>query len=179
MTRILLAVSASASIYKACDLTSRLTQAGDEVRVVLTAHAAQLISPQLFEAVGAVRAHTSEFGPERETAMDHIELARWAQLFVVAPATAACLGRFAGGLAEDLISTLVLAMPPVVPRLLCPAMNSLMYTNPAVLRNLETLRADGWHVMEPDSGRLACAEEGPGRLPDPERIAERLRALAP
>lgn len=179
MSRLLLGACASAAIHKACDLASKLTQEGHEVRTVLTERAAELVSPQLFEALTGEAARTSEFGAAREGGMDHIELARWAELLVVAPATAGTVGRLAQGLADDLLSTLALALEPAVPRLLCPAMNPVMYAHPAVRRNLEQLVEDGWQLLEPEAGRLACEEHGQGRLPEVSRIQERIRELLP
>jgi phosphopantothenoylcysteine decarboxylase/phosphopantothenate--cysteine ligase len=175
MTQILLAVSGSVAIYKACDLASKLTQGGHRVRAILTRSAAKLVSPQLFEALTGEPASTDEFGEHRRTAMDHIDLARWCQAFLVAPCTADLLSRFALGLADDLATTTALALPASVPRLLCPAMNPTMLAAPAIRRNLETLAGDGWKVLAPDAGRMACGDEGSGRLPEPEAIAAWLR----
>ncbi|HIG11535.1 MAG: flavoprotein [bacterium] len=178
MSRIVLGVSASAAIYKACDLTSCLTQAGDEVRVVLTRRAAELVSPQLFEAISGQSAHVDEFGPGRESAMDHIALARWAEALVVAPATAHTTANLATGMAGNLLCSLALAADPArTQRLIAPAMNPVMFKNPALQRNLAQLVEDGWTLCEPDFGRLACDDEGQGRLADPERIAARLGEL--
>lgn len=177
MSRVLLGVSASAAIHKACDLASKLTQAGHEVRVVQTANAARLISPQLFEAMTGLPAVVSEFGEGREGGMDHITLAKWAECFVFAPATAASLSRLAQGSAGDLIGTVVLALDPAVKRLLCPAMNPTMLLHPAVQRNLAQCREDGWEVLEPTSGRLACDDEGNGRLPEVPEIMDRVAEL--
>ncbi|MCB9914689.1 MAG: hypothetical protein H6828_06005 [Planctomycetes bacterium] len=178
MTRVLLGVSASVALYKACDLASKLTQDGDEVRCVLTRNAAKLVAPQLFEAVTGRPAATDEFGAEREGAMDHIALARWAEALVVAPATAALIGRLAHGLADDLLGTLALAIDPArVPRLVAPAMNPVMYASAPVQRNLARLVEDGWTLCEPDTGRVACEDVGPGRLAEPERLRAALRAL--
>lgn len=174
MSRILLAAGASVAVYKACDLASKLTQGGHEVRVVLTSRAAELVNPQLFEAVTGEPAATSEWGAERRGAMDHIDLARWAELVVVAPCSADLAGRLAQGLANDLVTTTLLAADTAVPRVICPAMNPSMYANPAVQRNLETLRGDGWVLVEPGSGHLACGEDGPGRLAEPAEIVERI-----
>jgi len=177
MTRILLVGGASVAIYKACDLASKLCQAGHEVRTVLTPAAARLVSPQLFEAVTGASAQVDEFGPERKSAMDHVELASWAELVLVAPASADLLARIALGLAGDLASTVALAYPAGRPRLLCPAMNPNMLAAPAVQRNLGRLREDGWEVLEPGEGHMACGVAGRGRLPEPEEIAQRVRAL--
>jgi phosphopantothenoylcysteine decarboxylase/phosphopantothenate--cysteine ligase len=171
MANVLLGVGASVAIHKAADLASQLSQGGHAVRAVLTARAAQLVSPQLFEALTNQPAYTDEFGATRKASMDHIELARWAQCLVVAPCTADLLARFALGLADDLVTTVALALPAERPRLLCPAMNPQMLAAPAVRRNLEMLQGDGWTVMSPDAGRMACGDEGPGRLPEPAAIA--------
>lgn len=177
MSDILLCASASAAIYKACDLASKLHQAGHGLRTLLTPRAAELISLQLFEAVSGGPAASTEFGADRTGAMDHIDLARFAELVVVAPCTADLVGRLAHGLAGDLVSTTLLAVPPSVPRLLCPAMNPTMLASPPVQRNLGLLREDGWQVLEPESGHMACGEEGQGRLVDPEFIAQRIEEL--
>jgi phosphopantothenoylcysteine synthetase/decarboxylase len=170
VTRLLLAASASVSVYKACDLASRLTQKGYAVRALLTARAAELVSPQLFEAVTGEPAYTSEFDATRRGAMDHVELARWGEALLVAPCSADLAARLALGLADDLVTTTALALPAGRPRLACPAMNPEMLASPAVRRNLDRLVEDGWRVLEPDSGHMACGVTGKGRLPDPERI---------
>jgi phosphopantothenoylcysteine decarboxylase/phosphopantothenate--cysteine ligase len=171
MANILLGVSASVAIHKACDLASKLSQGGNVVRAVLTANAAKLVNPQLFEALTAQPTYTDEFSEARKTSMDHIELARWAGVLVVAPCTADLLARLALGLGDDLVTTSALALPAGKPRLVCPAMNPEMLAAPAVRRHLETLQGDGWQVMAPESGRMACGDEGAGRLPEPETIA--------
>ena len=171
MSRVLLGVSASVAVYKACDLASLLTQQGHAVRAVLTPRAAQLVAPQLFEAVTGEAAHVDEFDASRGSAMDHIQLADWGEVFVVAPATADVVGRLAHGLAGDLLTTLALALAGDVPRILSPAMNPRMLEQPAVQRNLERLAADGWQVLEPGEGHMACGDAGRGRLPEPDAIA--------
>jgi phosphopantothenoylcysteine decarboxylase/phosphopantothenate--cysteine ligase len=172
---LLLAASASVSIYKACDLASKLSQEGFVVRAVLTQRAAELISPQLFEAVTGEPAFTSEFDRTRRSAMDHIDLADWGEALLVAPASADLVGRLANGLAGDLVTTTALALPSAKPRFLCPAMNPNMLSNPPVARNLGQLREDGWRVLEPESGHMACGVEGKGRLPEPGDIVDWLR----
>ena len=171
MVRILLAASASVAVYKACDLASQLTQGGHKVRAVLTSKAARLISPQLFEAVSGEPAYTDEYADTRKSAMDHIQLARWGECLVVAPCSADLAARLALGLGDDLVTTTALALPRAVPRLLCPAMNPEMLDHPAVRRNLEQLQSDGWELLQPDEGHMACGIEGRGRLPDPQKIA--------
>ncbi len=176
MTHILLGACASVSVYKACDLASKLTQDGHEVRVVLTPSAAELVNPQLFEALTGQPAASTEFGATRRGAMDHIDLARWAELALVAPASAGTLGRLAHGLADDLLATCLLALAADVPRLIAPAMNPSMLAHPAVARNLAQLVEDGWEVIDPGVGHMACGEAGSGRLAEPADIAARVRA---
>jgi phosphopantothenoylcysteine decarboxylase/phosphopantothenate--cysteine ligase len=177
MTRILLGAGASVAVYKACDLASKLAQAGHEVRAVLTPRAAELVSPQLFEAVTGQPAQVDEFGPQRRGAMDHIELASWGERLLVAPASADLIARLALGLGGDLLTTVALALPVGRPRVVCPAMNPHMLAAPPLVRHLETLRGDGWQVIEPDEGHMACGDAGRGRLPEPADLVARLEAL--
>lgn len=179
MARILLGVSASVAAYKACDLASKLVQQGHAVRALLTPRATQLVSPQLFEAVSGEPAFVDEFAESRRGAMDHIELAKWGELFLVAPASAGTIARLAHGLADDLLGTVALALPAKTPRVLCPAMNPGMLESRPLQRNLALLREDGWEVVEPEEGHVACGDAGKGRLADPARIVERVaRRLA-
>jgi phosphopantothenoylcysteine decarboxylase/phosphopantothenate--cysteine ligase len=177
MAHVLLGASASVAVYKSCDLASKLTQRGHVVRTVLTARAAQLVSPQLFEAVTGQRAYVDEFGDGRQAAMDHIDLAKWGDALLVAPASADLVGRFANGLADDLLSTVALALAWNKPRVIAPAMNPAMLVAPPVQRNLGRLREDGWRVLDPDEGSMACGDVGPGRMPEPARLVEALEAL--
>jgi phosphopantothenoylcysteine decarboxylase/phosphopantothenate--cysteine ligase len=177
VSRILLGAGASVAVYKACDLASKLAQAGHSVRAVLTSRAAELVNPQLFEAVTGERAYTSEFGAARASAMDHIELARWGELLVVAPASADLVARLALGLGDDLLTTCALALPAGRPRLIAPAMNPEMLARPVVQRNLAQLAEDGWVVLEPERGQMACGDAGAGRLPEPDSIRRRIEEL--
>ena len=173
MSRILLGASASAALHKSCDLASKLAQAGHEVRTVLTPRAAELVSPQLFEALTGQPAQSDEFSDtQRRGGMDHIALSQWAELILVAPATADLVGRLANGLGGDLLTTVVLATPTGVPRLLCPAMNPHMLGHPAVARNVARLVEDGWRLVEPGEGHMACGVEGRGRLAEPPEIVD-------
>jgi len=147
------------------------------VRALLTPRAAELVAPQLFEALTGEPASVSEFGPGRRAGMDHIDLARWGEVFLVAPATAALVGRLALGLADDLVTTVALALPPHVKRLVAPAMNPHMLAAGPVARNLATLERDGWRVVHAGAGRLACGDEGRGRLAEPDEIVAVLREV--
>jgi phosphopantothenoylcysteine decarboxylase / phosphopantothenate---cysteine ligase len=172
VSRIVLAAGASAALHKACDLASKLSSQGHQVRTVLTVRATSLVSGHLFEALTGEPAFGDEFGAERRGSMDHIDLAQWAEVFVVAPCTADLASRFALGLADELVGTVALALPPEVPRLLCPAMNSRMLEAPPIVRNLAQLREDGWRILEPGEGHLACGDEGKGRMSEvPEILA--------
>jgi phosphopantothenoylcysteine decarboxylase/phosphopantothenate--cysteine ligase len=177
MSRILLGSGASVAVYKACDLASKLAQAGHEVRAVLTPRAAKLVNPQLFEAVTGQAAFVDEFADSRRGAMDHIELSSWAELLLIAPCSAGLLARLALGLADDLLTTVALATPSTQPRIVCPAMNPNMLQSAPVRRHLETLQGDGWEIMEPTEGHMACGVAGKGRLPEPEAIVRRVREL--
>lgn len=172
MANVLLCVSGSVSIYKACDLASKLTQADHAVRVLMTKHAADLVSPQLFEAVTGEPVHTAEWGSDRKAAMDHIDLAKWGHLMLVAPCSADLAARLALGLADDLVTTVALALPLETPRFVCPAMNPVMFSAPPLQRHLAQLEKDGWKVMKPGVGPMACGDIGPGRLPEPSEILE-------
>lgn len=175
---ILLAAGASAALHKSCDLASKLAQEGHPVRALLTPRAAELVAPQLFEALTGEPAWVEEFGAGRRGAMDHIELARWGEVFVVAPCPADLLSRLALGLAGDLVTTVALALSPEVGRILCPAMNPDMWAAAPVVRNAAVLREDGWRILEPGTGHMACGERGTGRMVEPEAILAALRETA-
>ena len=174
MAQILLVSGGSVAIHKACDLASKLTQEGHRVRAILTRSAAKLVSPQLFEALTGEPVSTEEFGPTRRTAMDHIELAKWGELLLVAPASASLIARLAHGMADDLVGTVALALDAKRPRILCPAMNPIMLQAAAVQRNIARLSEDGWEILDPEEGHMACGDAGKGRLPDPQKIIERV-----
>ena len=167
-TEILLGVSGGISAYKAAELTSRLVQRGCAVSVVLTRAARRFVGKATFEALTNRPVHTSLFSPREHPLGEHIGLARRAKLFVVAPATADCLAKFALGLADDLLSTLYLAFPG--PVIVAPAMNNVMWAKPTVQRNVEQLRADGVHIVPPTEGWLSCGTSGAGRMAEPDQI---------
>jgi phosphopantothenoylcysteine decarboxylase/phosphopantothenate--cysteine ligase len=177
--RVLLGVSGGIAAYKAADVVSRLRQAGAEVRVVLTAAAARLVAPATFEALSGRPVFTDLFAPAAEGwAIPHVALAEWADRAAVAPATADTLAKLALGLADDFLSTALLAFPgPVV---LAPAMNRFMWSHPAVQENVRRLGERGCRVVGPGFGHLAEEAGGWGRMADPGRIvAEVLAAGGP
>ena len=173
--RILLGVTGGIAAYKSPDLVRRLTERGAEVQVVMTAAAQKFVSPLTFQAVSGHPTRTDLWDDMAEAAMGHIELARWAQLVLVAPASANFIARLAQGFADDLLSTLCLATDS--PVAVAPAMNHLMWANSATQANVATLRARGITIYGPGEGDQACGEFGPGRMLEPLDLAERAIAL--
>jgi len=177
--KILLIVGGGIAAYKALELTRLLRKAGAEVRTILTAAGASFVTPMSLAALTGHPVRSELFMPEDETAMGHIELSRWADLVVVAPATAGLIAKAANGLADDLASTTLLATDKRV--LLAPAMNVRMWLHPAVQANVERLkRFEGFHgvaVVGPDEGEMACGEFGPGRMAEPAAIMEAVEGL--
>lgn len=167
---ILIVVTGGIAAYKACDLTSRLSKTGHEIRVVMTEHATKFVTPLTFESLCHRPVLTSLFEDHPEDPIAHVNLAKWADVVCVVPATANIIGKIAHGIADDLASTVCLAA--FRKRILCPAMNVHMYENEAVQDNLRMLRNRGWEILEPVSGLLACQDEGKGKLPPVETIAE-------
>ena len=171
---ILLAVTGGIAAYKSAILVRRLKDFGFDVRVVMTQGAQAFITPLTFQALSGNPVHTELLSPEAEAGMGHIELARWADLVLVAPASCDSIAKFAQGLADDLLSTLYLATN--APVWVAPAMNQQMWAAKATQRNLKTLVEDGVHVIMPDAGEQACGDVGLGRMPEPEDLARQVAA---
>jgi phosphopantothenoylcysteine decarboxylase/phosphopantothenate--cysteine ligase len=174
---ILVGVSGGIAAYKTADLVSKLVQAGAKVSVVLTEAATRFIGKTTFEALTGRPVYVGMFDPQEHHIGEHIGLARRAELFVIAPATADCIAKLAHGHADDLLTTLALAA--TCPILVCPAMNSEMWAKPPVQRNIAQLREDGLHIAQPGAGWLSCGMTGPGRMMDPPEIIEQIRAVLP
>ncbi|KMO27532.1 bifunctional phosphopantothenoylcysteine decarboxylase/phosphopantothenate--cysteine ligase CoaBC [Methylobacterium aquaticum] len=174
-TRVLLVIGGGIAAYKALDLIRRLRERGASVRCVLTKGAQEFVTPLAAAALSGQRAHTDLFDRADEADIGHIRLARDADAVVVAPATANTLARMAGGHAPDLASTVLLAT--TLPILIAPAMNVRMWLHPATQRNLALLTGDGVAVVGPNVGRMAEAETGPGRMAEPDEIADAVEAL--
>ena len=166
--RVLLGVSGGIAAYKSAELVRRLRERGAEVRVVMTAGAQAFITPLTLQAVSGHRVHTELLDAEAEAGMGHIELARWADDVLVAPATADLIGRAANGLAGDLLTTLLLATEARV--WMAPAMNRVMWASAAVDENCQRLRARGVHLLGPGTGDQACGETGAGRMLEPDEL---------
>jgi phosphopantothenoylcysteine decarboxylase / phosphopantothenate---cysteine ligase len=173
---ILLGITGGIAAYKIPLLVRILVQAGVDVHTVMTRAAREFVTPLTLATVSGNPVYEDMWAVRDRPSIEHISLADRADAAVIAPATANCIGKIAGGIADDMLTTVFLALK--CPVLVCPSMNVNMYANPAVQRNLETLAAFGYHVMEPASGFLACGWEGAGRMPEPEAIAERILALA-
>jgi phosphopantothenoylcysteine decarboxylase / phosphopantothenate---cysteine ligase len=168
--QVLLGVTGGIAAFKAAELASMLCQQGAEVRVVMTRAAKEFVGPLSFAALTGNPVPDDWFDPHEESTIGHIDLARWAQVVLVAPATANFLAKAAYGLADDLLSTLILAS--TAPLLVAPAMNPQMFAHPTVTENLGRLEQRGVHLVGPAEGRTACGEEGPGRMAEPGAIAE-------
>ena len=170
---VVLGVSGGIACYKAVELVRLLVKEQYTVQVIMTRGAMQFVTPLTFQTLSARPVATDTFNLTQESEIGHINLADSADIFVVAPATANVIGKIAAGIADDLLSTVLMATQ--APVLIAPAMNIHMYENPILQENLLKLRRIGYEILEPDEGYLACGYEGKGRLPDPEAILEQIR----
>mgnify|MGYP003836036239 CR=1 FL=1 len=170
--RILLGVSGGIAAYKSADLVRRLQDRGAAVRVVMTAGAREFVRPLTFQALSGNPVHTDLLDPAAEAAMGHIELAKWADVILIAPASASVMAKLAAGMADDLLTTLCLASE--APLVLAPAMNQAMWRHPATRANAQTLRGRNVTLLGPDAGSQACGDVGPGRMLEPLDIVEGL-----
>lgn len=168
--KVLLGIGGGIAVYRVAELARLLIRQGAKVRCVMTAAAAQFVSPLTFEALTGEQAYRELFDLTAEREMGHIQLARWADVLLVAPATADLIAKLAHGIADDLLSTLLRARRG--PVLIAPAMNVTMWKSPAVRRNLGRLEKDGLAIVGPEEGELACGEEGMGRLSEPDTLIE-------
>ncbi len=170
MKNIVLAITGGIAAYKSAIFTRLLIKAGFEVRVIMSAGAQAFITPLTLQALSGNEVHTSLLDEHAEAGMGHIELARWADLVIIAPASANTLARLAMGMADDLLTTVCLAT--TAPVIIAPAMNQQMWAHPAVNLNVQTLRDMDYYVIEPASGEQACGDIGAGRLPEPEQLLD-------
>jgi phosphopantothenoylcysteine decarboxylase/phosphopantothenate--cysteine ligase len=174
--KILLAVSGGIAAYKSLELCRHFIKAGHQVQVVMTEGAKQFVQPLSFQALSGHPVRDSLFDTEQEAGMGHIDLARWADWIILAPATANTLAKIRMGLADNLLTTLILATDK--PVIMAPAMNRLMWQNSATQENIEVLKQRGFHVLQPASGEQACGEVGTGRMPEAIDIFRSWQALA-
>ena len=186
---ILLGVTGGVAAYKAVDLASKLTCAGAGVKTVMTEAACRLVGPKSFEAITQSAVFTTMWSTPsskgrltaEEYQISHIALSDWADVVVVAPATANILGKIANGICDDMLSTTLCACWPLVESgavLLAPAMNNNMWANPAVQHNVKTLKERGFQFIGPEEGRLACGTKGIGRMSEPQQILEAIEKIA-
>lgn len=171
---IIVAVSAGIAAYKAIEVVSRLRKKGAEVKVVMTQNATHIASPLTFGEISGHPVALDMFEQVHQWDVEHIALATWADAYVVVPATANVIGKIYAGIADDMLTTTIMAT--TAPKYLCPAMNTEMYNNPITQRNLEGLRSLGYHIMDPAEGWLACGITGVGRLSEPEAIVDWLES---
>jgi len=167
---VVLGVTGGIACYKAAALASKLAQRGYDVEVVLTQNATEFIGPHTFESLTHNRAMVDTFDRNFQSHVEHVALADKADLLIIAPATANIIAKAAHGIADDMLSTTILACD--CPKLVAPAMNTRMYMNPVTQDNLNTLRRYGWEVIKPASGHLACGAVGMGKMPEPEDLLE-------
>jgi len=172
---IVLGVAGGIACYKAVELVRLLIKAGHRVQVIMTRSAMEFVTPLTFQTLSGNPVASETFNLTQESEIGHINLADSADLFVIAPATANIIGKVANGIADDLLTTVIMATQ--APLLIAPAMNIHMFENPILQENLRKLRRVGYHIMEPAEGFLACGYEGKGRLPDPEKIADEVERL--
>ena len=170
--RIILAVSGSISAYKAADLTSRLKKKGYDVHVIMTEAAQAFITPLTLQVLSKNPVHTDVMEEKLAERINHIDLGKEADLFVVAPASANTIAKLAYGLADNMLTATALALPSTTPKLIAPAMNTKMYENPLTKKNLNTLHDLGYQEILPKSGLLACGDTGCGALADIDDIIE-------
>lgn len=175
---LLLCVSGGIAAYKACEFVSRARKAGHRVRVAMTANATRFVGPVTFEALAEYPVMLDTFAGPEAGAVDHVAWAKWPQGVVVAPATANLLAKMACGIADDAVTTLLLAVPEGIPVLLAPAMNTAMWEHPATRRNLGLLgEMERHHLAMPGRKRLACGDVGTGAMQEPEALLARIESL--
>ena len=170
---ILLGVTGGIAAYKIANLASMLKKQGANVKVIMTENACQFITPMTFETLTAQKVYTDTFDRNFEFKVDHIELGKWADVFLIAPATANVIGKLANGIADDMLTTTALAMR--CPILVSPAMNTTMFENKVVKHNIMKLRTYGMDIIMPASGHLACGDTGAGKMPEPEMLLEYIK----
>ena len=170
---ILLGVTGGIAAYKIANLASMLKKQGANVKVIMTENACQFITPMTFETLTAQKVYTDTFDRNFEFKVDHIELGKWADVFLIAPATANVIGKLSNGIADDMLTTTVLAMR--CPILVSPAMNTAMFENKVVKHNIMKLRTYGMDIIMPASGHLACGDTGAGKMPEPEMLLEYIK----
>ena len=173
MKNVVLGITGSIAAYKAADIANKLTKAGCSVHTIMTKAGQQFIIPMTLQTLTKNKVHTDMFGLDNPSEVEHIALAHNADLFLVAPATANFLAKAAAGIADDMLTTVLLAVHDI-PVMIAPAMNNYMYDNPVTQRNIRTLTELGFRFIEPREGLLACGDVGRGALAEPEVIVQKV-----
>jgi len=177
---VLIGITGGIAAYKTLEVMRLLVKTGHEVKTILTANACRFVTRVTVETLSGHPAALEMFASRDRASMDHLDLASWADVLLVAPATANIIGKMANGIADDLLSTTYLALPRATPLVLAPAMNTRMWTHPAVRRNLETMRGEmgvSYRQVGPVDKLLACGEEGMGGMASPEEIVAQIQAV--
>ena len=176
MSNILLGVTGSIAVYKAADLANLMTKEGYHVEVIMTKSAEEFVTPMTFRTLTKNRVYNNMFQEYEPDKVEHISIAKKTDICVIAPATANIIGKIAGGIADDMLTTVVMALRDV-PIVICPAMNTNMYENPIVQRNINTLKELGYIFVDPKASYLACGDLGKGALADVPVIYENIRRV--
>jgi len=170
--RIILGITGSIAAYKGADIANGLCKRGHDVHVVMTKAGAELVGPLTFQALTKNRVFTRVMQEDDPSEIVHVALPQKSDLFLIAPATANIIAKIAGGIADDMLSSMVLATPPEIPKVIAPAMNTRMFENPATQENLQKLQSRGWEVIQPREAMLACGYVGKGALAEVDVIIE-------
>ncbi|OJG79807.1 phosphopantothenoylcysteine decarboxylase [Enterococcus ratti] len=174
MKKILLGVTGSISAYKSADITNELVKRGYQVDIIMTKNSTQFITPLTLQSLSKRSVHTDSMQENNPAVINHIELAKQTDLFLIAPATANIIGKLANGIANDLLSTVAMAITQEVPKLIAPAMNTNMYQHSITQKNLKILKSIGYQEIEPRESLLACGDFGKGALADSQTIIEKI-----
>lgn len=174
MVKVLLGVTSSISCYKMLDVVNELTKNNNEVTVMMSHNATKFIQPLAFQTLSKNKVYLDTMVEYNEQIINHIELAKNCDKFLIAPATANIIGKLANGIADDFISTVALAIPNTTKKYIAPAMNTNMWNNPAVQRNIAQLKQDGYIIINPKEGLLACGDKGIGALADNDKIIKEI-----
>jgi phosphopantothenoylcysteine synthetase/decarboxylase len=177
--KILFGVTGGIAVYKACEVVRLMVKEGHETRVIMTDNARKFVAPLTFEVLSQNAVADDLFAPRTGPPVEHVEAALWCDLFIVVPATANIIGKLASGIADDMLTTIAMAIPGGVPRLIAPAMNVRMWENAVLQRNLDVLvegKIGGFRIIPPVEKELACGDIGMGGLADIEDIAAAIRA---
>lgn len=171
MKNVLLCVTGSIAVYKAAEIANRLTKDGCSVETIMTDHAREFVTPLTFQTLTKNKVYTTMFQEYEPDKVEHVSLAKKADLCLVAPATASIIGKIASGIADDMATTVIMALEHA-PVYICPAMNTNMYENPIVQKNIKFLTEMGYHFIEPKASLLACGDVGKGALADVDHIIQ-------